>query len=1301
MDLPTYTNIWRIEKRLYKLYDLRLPMPLPIVWIGVFVGVFVPWSLLLILVGVPVAMPWHVLFLVPPGIVTWLSTRPVIEGKRLTELLESQMRYLGEPKAWYRLAPGAEPETVTFSARVWRTAPVRVKARRPAKARQAQRRAEEQRATGPRQVRPAVAAAAAAAGQAPVAEPTTGRTGWGSRRGTAPALRGRLRQGTAEALPAGRERPLALPPGADPNGADRPTETGRERVRQEDGAKGVRGRARQGDGAEVVRGQVRQEDGSEGVRGRASQEDGAKGVRGQARQEDGTEAVRGQAREEDGARRKGGKRRIFGRDDAVQEAASQQTALREAALREAALREATLREATLRQTTLREATHGAGQEPVSRPAAPSLPSQEPTASEQIAPQAHGQGRGEASALEQGELTAGERGDARGREQDETQTRAHAQDQAGARAHGEAAEAESSEVRGDGEAEGRDVHGGTVVPIRSGGQGRKSAAAKPIDTEALRRLRRLAASADAPSDAARADARTDAGDRLGSERHEDEVARDQHRKGQPPRLGPALVLSGQHRAWPPLDPNAKPLPRPPAPRPEQPARDAATGAQAGSGEDTPATPSSAPGADGTAAAGEVTATGTEGSHGEATGGAVASGTPADAPAASAPTSGAPKDSSLAVSGDAASGDARSGDAVSGGAGSSEAARGGAVSGGSERRVASGNTGSTEATGSGKAIEAAGSAAPTQGGELADSAEAAWSTEDASGTAPTQSGELAGSAEAAWSADAAGSIAPAQGSELADSTKPTQGSEPVGSTKATQSNEPVGSTKATQSNEPVGSVEAAQSAEATEPEPGAATGGTEGTKPEAAEPEPGTATGGAESTGEAEESGERGRRGGGWPRLAPVAPDSPAPVAHRAPERPDAPAPVAHRAPERPEAPAPVARRVPERPDVPAPVARRVPERPDVPAPAAHRAPERPVAPLRGRPGVPADGRSGEMVAPVPGPRPGEGRVRRVESVVGRDSGGWRRIAQVVVGGSSVRTDGSEIDEARARAVFGGSRRILVLGCTGGAGQSTTALMLGHTFAQYRDDRIVAVDANTGGDTLTSRIDPETPETLTSLLSGLDRVSGYLTMRGYTTRTSSGLEVISADTDAGAEQRLADRSLFSDHRLGESMRLLDRHYKLSVIDPAAALAARLLPYADQLVLVVPASEEASEAVAMTYEWLDGHGCAELRRRAVMVVNGVSRRSMADVEQAESVARGRCRAIVRVPWDDDLAPGGAEVVDPGQLRAAGRRAYLALAGVVVAGFAAQSAQTARTAQSAQSVRPSDEELASDPPGTRIGER
>ncbi|GAA3233713.1 TcpE family conjugal transfer membrane protein [Nonomuraea helvata] len=915
VDLPTYTNIWRIEKRLYKLYDLRLPMPLPIVWIGVFVGVFVPWSLLLVLVGVPVEMPWHVLFLVPPGIVTWLSTRPVIEGKRLTELLESQLRYLGQPKAWYRLAPTSEPETVTFSARVWRTLPARAKSKAPRKARQPQRRREGQRIIGPRQVRPAVAAAAAAVSQAPVAEPTTGR--WGTRRGTAPALKASSRQAAPASAPGptagGLQRQEALPGGP-----------GR---RQEAPVVAVH----EGSPTETV----------------APERGGTTGAAVRERGGAGEAAVRERAgRGEDATRQRGGK---------------------------------------------------------------------------------------------DEAAARERGGMRG---------------AAPAARGDVAAQEPA-----------------VGPLGTG-ESHKPATGKPIDTEALRRLRKLAASADAPpADAPPADTvAADAaghpeGERREDERREDEVARDQHRKGQPPRLGPALVLPGTKRVWPPLDPNAKPLPRPAAPK-----------------------------------------------HARAE-------TAPDSPATQDPTE--PSTASDATAG------------------------------------TSHTTGGAESPKSGipQAIAAVPDDADTQG-----------------------------SAEPVREADAQGTA-----EQAADDTR------------------------------------------------------------EAAE-------GGADVP-------ERGSSGG----------------------RPDAPA--THRERVEPTAPDERVEQAAPRDRV-RPAARG--ERVEQAAPR-----ERVEPAARGGNGQGAAAREGAggLVAPVPVPRPGEGRVRRVESVVGRDSGGWRRIAQVVVGGGGVRTDGSEIDEARARGVFSGSRRIVVLGCTGGAGQSTTALMLGHTFARYRDDRVVAVDANTGGSTLTSKIQPETPETLTSLLSGLDRVSGYLTMRGYTTRTASGLEVISADTDAGAEQRLADRSFFSDHRLGESMRLLDRHYKLAVIDPAPALAARVLPYADQLVLVVPASEEASEAVAMTYEWLDGHGCADLRRRAVMVVNGVSRRSMADVEQAESVARGRCRAIVRVPWEDGLAPDGAEVVDPGQLRAAGRRAYLALAGVVVAGFAAKA--------QAQTVRPSEEELASDPPGTRIGER
>ncbi|GAA4222951.1 MinD-like ATPase involved in chromosome partitioning or flagellar assembly [Streptosporangium album] len=755
MDLPTYTNIWRIEKRLYKLYDLRLPMPLPIVWIGVFVGVVVPWSLLLYLLGLPLEAPWHVVYLVPPGIVTWLSTRPVIESKRLTELLQSQLRYVGEPRTWCRMAPTSEPSEISLTGRVWRAAPQRAAPVRVKSSRRA-RHAQAKRAASSRQVRPAVAAAAAAAAAGPAARE---QVAWGTapapRRGTAPALG----QATAE-TPGGGTPAVSVP--------ETPVE------------------------------------------------------------------------------------RVFLAPPPM--------------------------------------TSGARVKAQADPA-PAMP---------------------------------------------------------------------------------------PAPVSATGSERAPAApAAPIDTEALRRLRRLAASAEA------------------------------ERATAPPPAQPERPVSAERSV------------------------------------------------------------------------------PADRPVS---------------------------------AGRSVSA---------DRLVSA--------------------APPSVDRPL-----------PAERSAPTDR-----------------SPAAAEHAEQSPATPRFVGPAPTGRRPATPR------------------VKADESP---------------------AEPE----------TGRDEDP---------WARYREDQPGAQAAETRRA----------------RPQ----------ERPaGTPPGISIRA-----VPSGAEDKAD--PVTPAVALPKAPQ----------------GEARVRRVESVVGRDSsGGWRRLAQVVIGpGGTGRMDGAEVDEARARAVFNGSRRVVVLGCTGGAGQTTTALMLGHTLARYREDRVLAVDAGVGIHALSSRIQGESPETLTSLLAGLDNVHGYLGMRAYTSRCASGLEVIAGDSDSGAEQRLSDRTLFSDRRLSQTMDMLDRHYKLIVMDPAAALAARVLPYADQLVLVVPASQDGPDAVAMTYEWLDGHGCADLRRRAIMVVNGVSRRSMGDVEQAEAVARGRCRAIVRVPWEDELAPDRSERVEPSHLRAAGRRAYLALAGVVVAGFGA-----------AQAVRSSEEELA-----------
>ena len=188
MDLPTYTNIWRIEKRLYKLYDFRLPAPLPITWIGVFTAITVPYVVFLIAVGLPFNHTLVWLYVLPPGVLTWLCTRPVIESKRLPELVSSQLRYIAEPRTWCRMAPFAEKDEIIVTARVWHLHPPKA---RPQKAKRSTAKAQSvapvlqlPAAESPRALvhpvtsRPAAPPPASASQSAspPVVSPSTGPT---------------------------------------------------------------------------------------------------------------------------------------------------------------------------------------------------------------------------------------------------------------------------------------------------------------------------------------------------------------------------------------------------------------------------------------------------------------------------------------------------------------------------------------------------------------------------------------------------------------------------------------------------------------------------------------------------------------------------------------------------------------------------------------------------------------------------------------------------------------------------------------------------------------------------------------------------------------------------------------------------------------------------------------------------------------------------------------------------------------------------------------------------------------------
>jgi MinD-like ATPase involved in chromosome partitioning or flagellar assembly len=269
-------------------------------------------------------------------------------------------------------------------------------------------------------------------------------------------------------------------------------------------------------------------------------------------------------------------------------------------------------------------------------------------------------------------------------------------------------------------------------------------------------------------------------------------------------------------------------------------------------------------------------------------------------------------------------------------------------------------------------------------------------------------------------------------------------------------------------------------------------------------------------------------------------------------------------------------------------------------------------------------------------------RALRDAPGDRTNGWHERVVVVPGGHRPgKPDQLQRDQARARMPLPGPARIVILGCTAGAGQTTTTLLTGQLLAALRSEAIAVLDigSGSGSGSLT-----EQARQIPRLLPGHRDRSGAAAGSGG----ERGLQVVTADAPA---DQPADA--------GKLIDAVVARYQITIADPAAPHVPRAVQAADQLVLVAPASADAAGSLAMTLEWLEAHGHTDVARSAVTVLNGVSVATAAHVDKAAAVAAGRCRAIVRVPWDDRLADGGA-------VGLATVHAFTALAGVLVAGLA-----------------------------------
>jgi putative peptide zinc metalloprotease protein len=295
-----------------------------------------------------------------------------------------------------------------------------------------------------------------------------------------------------------------------------------------------------------------------------------------------------------------------------------------------------------------------------------------------------------------------------------------------------------------------------------------------------------------------------------------------------------------------------------------------------------------------------------------------------------------------------------------------------------------------------------------------------------------------------------------------------------------------------------------------------------------------------------------------------------------------------------------------------------------------------------------------------------RYLRGQAAPPRD--GWRRFIYWLTGGRvNFGPSPAELAErhliARAKAPVAGCRSIAVISRKGGVGKTTTTLMLGHTFASLRGDRVVALDGNPDAGSLGYRVRRETAATVTNLLADEQEIMRYADIRAYTNQAPTRLEVVASDDDPRITTALGEE----DYR--RAIGLLERHYNLILLDTGTGVLESatkgILQLAEQIVVVMSPSLDSARAASSTLDWLNENGHAELVRNAIAVVNAVREEGLVEVDKIEEHFQGRCRTVVQVPWDPHLSAGAETQVD--RLHPVTRRAYLEVAAAVADGFTA----------------------------------
>jgi MinD-like ATPase involved in chromosome partitioning or flagellar assembly len=287
-------------------------------------------------------------------------------------------------------------------------------------------------------------------------------------------------------------------------------------------------------------------------------------------------------------------------------------------------------------------------------------------------------------------------------------------------------------------------------------------------------------------------------------------------------------------------------------------------------------------------------------------------------------------------------------------------------------------------------------------------------------------------------------------------------------------------------------------------------------------------------------------------------------------------------------------------------------------------------------------------------------------------GWRRIVEMITfglvrpGPSAAQREEVQF-EAAIRTVLHGNYKVGVLG-KGGVGKTSVAASVGSIFAELRrQDRVVAIDADTAFGRLASRIDPESTNSFWDLTAD-KHLHSYADVMARVGRNTAGLHVLGGEPAAGP-RRVLDPAIYREAALR-----LDRHFAISVIDCGSTMDApvtqEVLRDLDALIVVSSPWADGASAAAKTMDWLADHNLRGLLQRTIVVLNDSD--GHADKRTRSLLARefiNHGQPVVEVPFDPHLRPGGVIDVST-EMAPATRLRFLQIAATVAEYFASRPA-------------------------------